>query len=222
MTESESKSEQKSNGTPTSSGEPSGTTGEASTSSDATSTSSSSGSTSNTSAGTSADSTGATGASSGATSGGAAPSTDKAAGTTTDKSTDKTDAKSTKKSSSSDKSEEKGKRRAEPEKKAPASNTVNSIRSGVATAVWLLAVLAAVILAIGALMVTLDFNQKNAFVAFFVTTANNIDFGVFKDFEPGKGETQADVQTKKVLVNWGIAALIYLVGGKILERIIRP
>jgi hypothetical protein len=119
-----------------------------------------------------------------------------------------------------------GKRRAEPEKdgdkKPAAASTINTVRGYVATAVWILAVLAAVILAVGALMVTLDFNKNNAFVDFFVTTANNIDFGVFKDFEPGKGETQADVQTKKVLVNWGIAAVIYLVAGKILERIIRP
>jgi hypothetical protein len=125
-----------------------------------------------------------------------------------------------------------GKRRAEPEKKRgreepeekkhDASATVTKVRSIAATVVWIIAVLAAAILAVGALMVTLDFNRDNAFVDFFITTANNIDFGVFKDFEPGKGETQADVQTKKVLVNWGIAALIYLVGGKLLERVIRP
>jgi hypothetical protein len=125
----------------------------------------------------------------------------------------------------SSKTEEKagGKRRADSEKKAaPAGSTVNSIRSGVATAVWLLAVLAAVILALGALMIALDFNQKNGLVEFFTSTADNIDFGLFKEFKPGKGESADSVATKNALVNWGIAAVIYLVGGKILERIIRP
>ena len=118
----------------------------------------------------------------------------------------------------------KGRRKAEPDKaeKKPAVNTVNKVRSYVATAVWVLAVLAAVILAVGALLVTLDFNKDNAVVDFFTTTANKIDFGVFKEFTPGKGETAQDVRTKMVLVNWGIAAVLYLVGGKILERIIRP
>ena len=119
-----------------------------------------------------------------------------------------------------------GKRRAEPEKttekKVAVSSTVNTVRGYVATAVWVLAVLAAVILAVGALMITLDFNQKNGLVEFFTSTADKIDFGLFKEFKPGKGETAADVATKNALVNWGIAAVIYLVGGKILERIIRP
>ena len=119
-----------------------------------------------------------------------------------------------------------GKRRAESEKdsdkKPAAKSTVNTIRGYVATAVWILAVLAAVILAVGALMITLDFNQKNGLVDFFITTADNIDFGLFKEFKPGKGETAADVATKNALVNWGIAAVIYLVVGKVLERIIRP
>ncbi len=126
---------------------------------------------------------------------------------------------------SEEKSEEKvgGKRRAEPEKKkGDAGSTVRKVRSIVATAVWVLAVLAAVILAIGALVITLDFNEKNAIVEFFTTTADKIDLGVFKDFEPGKGETAHDALVKRVLVNWGISAVLYLLVGKLLERVIRP
>jgi hypothetical protein len=119
-----------------------------------------------------------------------------------------------------------GKRRAEPEKdgdkKAAASSTVNTVRGYVATAVWVLAVLAAVILAIGALVITLDFNKDNPLVEFFTSTANKIDFGVIKEFKPGKGESDHSARVKTVLVSWGIAALVYLVVGKVLERIIRP
>ena len=118
-----------------------------------------------------------------------------------------------------------GKRRAEPEKKRDAGDTVRKVRSTVATVVWVLAVIAAVILAIGALVIVLDFNEKNSFVEFFRNTADNINFlGEMKSFEPsGKGaDAQHDALVKTVLVNWGICAVAYLVIGKLLERVIRP
>jgi hypothetical protein len=104
------------------------------------------------------------------------------------------------------------------------AETVQSVRTGVATVLWLLAVLAAVLLAIGTLVVALDFDEKNAIVNFFRQTAENIDFGAFKTFEPdGKGEAaRHSALVKTVLVSWGTAALIYLVVGKILDRVIRP
>jgi hypothetical protein len=115
-----------------------------------------------------------------------------------------------------------GKRRAEPDKKVDAASAVNKVRSTVATVIWVLAVLAAVVLAVGALVITLDFNADNPLVHFFAQTADNIDFGAFKKFEPGKGETAHDARVKTVLVSWGIAAVIYLVVGKVLERVVRP
>ncbi len=97
------------------------------------------------------------------------------------------------------------------------SDTVRSIRSKVATAVWLLAVLAAVVLAVGALLVALDFNEKNSVVEFIRETADSINFlGKLKDFS-GK-----DALTKEVLLSWGVCAIVYLVAGKLLERVIRP
>ena len=120
----------------------------------------------------------------------------------------------------------KGKRRAEPkEAKGKKSNTdtVNSVRNGLATGVWVLAVLAAVILAVGALVLVLDFDKKNAVVEFFINAAGALDiFGPFKEFEPGKKETQADVEVENALVNNGIYAVGYLIVGKVLERVIRP
>jgi hypothetical protein len=59
-------------------------------------------------------------------------------------------------------------------------------------------------------------NQANPIVSFILDTANKLDFGTFKDFT-GKGAA-----TKEALTNWGIAAVIYLVAGKVLDRIIRP
>ena len=121
-----------------------------------------------------------------------------------------------------------GKRRAEPEKKgdkkAAAVSTVNTVRGYLATAIWVLAVLAAVILAAGALVIVLDFNEDNGVVSFFRETADNINFlGELKSFDAGKSaESKQDALVKTVLVNWGICAVVYLVVGKLLERIIRP
>ncbi len=117
-----------------------------------------------------------------------------------------------------------GKRRAEPQKKRDAGSTLRSVRNGVASAVWVLAVLGAVILAAGALVITLDFNEKNGVVSFFRETADNINFlGELKSFEAGRSaQSQHDALVKTVLVNWGICAVAYLVIGKVLERILRP
>ena len=107
---------------------------------------------------------------------------------------------------------------------APGTSTVQ-IRNAVATAVWLLAVVAAVLLAIGALFVVLDFNRDNGLVKFFIHAADNINvLGTLKEFKPdGKGEAaRHSAEVKNVLVNWGICAVVYLVVGKVLERLIRP
>lgn len=103
--------------------------------------------------------------------------------------------------------------------------TVASVRKGIASAIWLLSVLAALILAAGALVIALDFNRQNAVVSFFIHTADNINFlGTMKKFDP-TGKSPSAVHSalvKTVLVNWGICAVAYLVIGKILDRIIRP
>jgi hypothetical protein len=73
--------------------------------------------------------------------------------------------------------------------------------------------------------VALDFNARNDVVKFLTDTAEKINFlGDMKTFEPD-GRSRDAVQsarTKEVLVNWGICAVVYLVGGKILDRLIRP
>jgi uncharacterized membrane protein len=92
----------------------------------------------------------------------------------------------------------------------------DAVRSRMASLVWLVAVLAALFLAVGALLVALKMNQQNAIVKFVLDVAKAIDLGVFKDYT-GKGAA-----TKEALTDWGIAAVIYLVIGKILDRLIRP
>lgn len=90
------------------------------------------------------------------------------------------------------------------------------VRTKVASAVWLVAVVCALFLAVGALLVALKMNPDNAIVAFILDGADLLDLGEFKEFD-GK-----DAAVKAALTNWGIAAVIYLVVGKVLDRIIRP
>jgi hypothetical protein len=92
----------------------------------------------------------------------------------------------------------------------------NALRTRIASIVWLVAVICAAVLAVAALMVALKLNPDNAIVKFITDFAKAIDFGKFKDFT-GKGAA-----TKEALTNYGISAVIYLVVGKILDRIIRP
>ncbi len=101
--------------------------------------------------------------------------------------------------------------------------SAQSLRSGVAVVrtrlaalVWLAAVVCALLLAIGALVVALNMNQHNAIVSFVTDAAHKLDFGELKKFH---GHNAA---IKSALVNWGVAAVIYLVIGKILDRLIRP
>ena len=124
-----------------------------------------------------------------------------------------------------------GKRRAEKPARSTAMPSANRIRSLAASTIWLLAVLCALVLAVGALLVALQLNRDNPIVELVLNVANAIDFGVFKDFEadPPKNPTKAEIkdakqsaETKSVMVNWGLAAVIYLVVGKVLDRLIRP
>jgi hypothetical protein len=86
-------------------------------------------------------------------------------------------------------------------------------------------VAAAVILAAGALCVALKANPDNALVKFILDTADKLDLGVFSRGKDGvayfKGHTHA-AETKNALINWGLAAVVWLVVGRVLERVIRP
>ncbi|NUR05776.1 MAG: hypothetical protein HOQ45_02050 [Nocardioidaceae bacterium] len=98
----------------------------------------------------------------------------------------------------------------------------NRLRSRLASLVWLVAVVCALFLAVGALLVALDANTQNAVVRFVLDTADLLDLDVFGRNTGIFTFDGKDAATKGALVNWGIAAVAYLVVGKILDRIIRP
>lgn len=99
-----------------------------------------------------------------------------------------------------------------------AGTAVNVVRARLAGVVWLVALLCAVVLALGAILVALEANPENSIVSLINDLAHKID-GPFADMFTFSGDNAAK---KEILVNWGIGAVVYLVIGRILERIIRP
>ena len=112
-----------------------------------------------------------------------------------------------------------------PARSAQAKAVVTQVRTRVAQVVWIVCVVAALFLAGGALCIALKANPDNALVKFIIDTADKLDLGVFSRGKDGvahfSGHTHA-AETKNAIVNWGLAAVVWLVGGRILERVIRP
>jgi len=93
---------------------------------------------------------------------------------------------------------------------------VANIRNTIASLVWLVAVLVAGELALGALFTALDqTNQSNEIVTWILARGHEL-VGPFKDL------FRLETAKNTLLVNWGIAALVYLIAGKIVERFVRP
>jgi hypothetical protein len=99
---------------------------------------------------------------------------------------------------------------------------VATLRTRVAQLVWLLFVVAALFLAVGALCVALGANKDNSAVHFVLQGAKFFDLDIFSRSNGIKTFGGDNAATKSALFNWGIAAVLYLVVGRILERIIRP
>jgi hypothetical protein len=97
----------------------------------------------------------------------------------------------------------------------------DAVRSRIASVVWLAAVVCALFRAVGALLVALDANQKNQVVQFILDGADLLD-GPFSRDNGVFTFDGKDAAVKSALVNWGIAAVVYLVIGKILDRVVRP
>ena len=98
----------------------------------------------------------------------------------------------------------------------------NAIRSRIASVVWLVAVVCALFLAVGALLIAVDANPHNALVQFVLDVADKLDVEVFSRTAGIKHFTGHDAATKNALVNWGLAAVAWLVVGRILDRVVRP
>jgi hypothetical protein len=98
----------------------------------------------------------------------------------------------------------------------------DAVRSRLAAVVWLVAVVCALFLAVGALLIALKANEDNTIVELILAGADSLDGpfsltdGIFTFADTDDG------RVKSALTNWGIAAVVYLVVGKIADRVVRP
>lgn len=99
---------------------------------------------------------------------------------------------------------------------------VHAIRSYASRVVWAIALLAALALAIGALLIALKANQDNTLVAFVLNLADIADLGLFSRENGIKQFSGEDAEIKNALFNWGIGALAWLIVGRIVAGVIRP
>lgn len=106
--------------------------------------------------------------------------------------------------------------------KARAKAAASALRARVAQLIWLVCVLCALALALGALLIALKANRDNNLVQFVLDAANAVDLGVFSKDEGIKQFKGDGAEVKNALVNWGLGAIAWLVVGRILDRIIRP
>jgi hypothetical protein len=93
---------------------------------------------------------------------------------------------------------------------------VRGSRAKIAEGVWFVAAGFATLLGVGVLCVAFGLNEDNPLVAFFLEIAGWVDFGTLKEMS-GK-----NARTNEALMNWGIAAVLWLILGRIGERLIRP
>ncbi|GAB3862180.1 hypothetical protein GCM10028801_27270 [Nocardioides maradonensis] len=110
---------------------------------------------------------------------------------------------------------------AEPARKRSRALTSAQIRGRVASVVWTICVVIALCLAGAAFSYALDANPGNSLIKLLREVADHCDLGWFDLRNPIWRGTGANAETKTVLANYGIAAVVYLVVGRALERLIR-
>lgn len=102
-----------------------------------------------------------------------------------------------------------------------ATLTVARVRGIVSRALWVVCLTLALILAAAAFSYALDANDQNGLVKLVRDLADAFDLGVFDLKEPVKSFNDPNSDVKTALFNYGLAAVVYLIVGRFLERLIR-
>jgi len=103
----------------------------------------------------------------------------------------------------------------------------DAVRARVASIVWIVAMVCGVILALGAILAALhDYVNPGNLIVETIRGMGNVIAGPFGDInDAGKfrgGVFDLGKASKDALANWGVAALVYLVAGRIVSRVIHP
>lgn len=98
-------------------------------------------------------------------------------------------------------------------------------RNLIAKVVWGICLVFALVLALGALLIALKANENNGLVTFIQNFAGGVDLGAFDKDNGVFTFTDKNVETREIknaLVNWGLGAVVWLIIGRVAERLIRP
>lgn len=96
------------------------------------------------------------------------------------------------------------------------------LRDTAARVVWIICVTLALVLAAAAFTFALEANEENGLVQLVRDLGDAFDLGFFDLGNPVKAFQDPNGEVKTALFNYGIASVVYLVLGRLLERIIRP
>jgi len=96
------------------------------------------------------------------------------------------------------------------------------VRGQLARVVWVVCLVIALVLAAAAFSYALDANAGNSLIKLIRQVADHTDLGWFDLDNPIWEAKPPNALTKTALANYGIAAVVYLVVGRVLERVIRP
>lgn len=102
----------------------------------------------------------------------------------------------------------------------------DKVRTIVARVVWLIFVLCALALALAALLYAIEAEEENNLVNLIYSVADAVDLNFFGLDDPIRKFTEDDSKTvdvpKTALFNYGIGAILYLIVGRIVEKLIHP
>jgi len=104
--------------------------------------------------------------------------------------------------------------------------TAETARTLAARLLWGVCVAFALVLASAVLLIAVEANSNNDLVRFVIDFAAKVDLGFFsltnpiKDFDTAITDPAEDVKT--ALFNYGICAVLWLLVGRILDRVVRP
>ena len=96
------------------------------------------------------------------------------------------------------------------------------IRVIAARVLWLLFVTCASVLAVAALLIAVEAEADNPLVELVLNVADGVDLGVFDLDNPIKQFDGENGETTTALFNYGIGAVVYLVLGRLVDRLVRP
>ena len=98
---------------------------------------------------------------------------------------------------------------------------MDKIRGTLAQLVWIVSALAALLLAMGALLIALEANRSNSAVDLILQAANLVDLDIFSRSDGIKQFRGEGADIKNALFNWGLGAFAWLVVGRLVSRLIK-